>query len=118
MIDAQSTYFAFGRQLQDQLVRRLEHFLSLHRQRRQVVYVEEAAIVDLIGRVRPIRQAIALVRQQVVEQIKRLWITWAAVEDLDVLLDEVMYDGATRAQSRELALDPLFIVETFLDLFR
>jgi hypothetical protein len=49
MVDAQPVDELRGGQVQDQAVRRLEHLLVLDPQRRQVVHVEEAPVVDFVG---------------------------------------------------------------------
>src|SRR6185369_3930704 len=49
MIDPQSIDLAFADQLEQQPVGVLEHCQILNAQTRQVVYVEESTVVDLIG---------------------------------------------------------------------
>ena len=58
MIDSQSGDFAFGDELQDLLVRGVEHTRVFHPDGAQVVDVEKAPIVDLIESGFPVRDAI------------------------------------------------------------
>ena len=59
-----------AQQPQDQLVRGGEDLRLLHAQGGQFVDVEEAAVVDLVGGDPPVRQAIGLLVEQVVEQVE------------------------------------------------
>src|SRR5690606_34464009 len=67
MVDADALQLPVLDQLQDQPVRRLENLGIFHAQRRQFVDVEKAAIVDLVGCNTPVREAIRLRLEQLVQ---------------------------------------------------
>ena len=58
----------------------LEDVLALHAQGGQVVDVEEPAVVDLVGGHPPVGQAVALVLEQVVQQVEAPRVARLAVE--------------------------------------
>ena len=70
MVDAQAVDLALAQEAEDQLVRRVEDLRPFHAQGGQLVDVEEAAIVDLVGGDAPERQAIGLGVEQLVEQVE------------------------------------------------
>ena len=70
MVDPQAVDLTLGQPAQDQLMRRLENVLALHVQRRQIVDVEKAAVIDLVRSHPPVRQAVALLLEQFVEEIE------------------------------------------------
>ena len=76
-----------------------EHFRLLHADRRELVDVEEAPVVDLLTRHAPERQPIHLRVEQPVEEIEASRIARRAVEALDGLIDEVPHVGRV-AQER------------------
>ena len=70
MIDPQPRYRAFLQELEHEAVRFLEHVRILHPDGRQLVDVEKAPVVDLLGRHSPVRQAVGLLAKQRVEQVE------------------------------------------------
>ena len=99
VIDPQPVDLALGQQPQDQAVCGLEDLLALHAQGGQVVDVEEAAVVDLVGRDPPVGQAIALMLEQVVQQVEAVRVAGLAVEQRDVSLDELACALAARPRA-------------------
>ena len=71
MVDAQPRDEAFAKQLKQQLMRRFEHFLTLHPQRNQFRDIEEAAVIDLVRADPPVSQPIMLLLQQRVQVLQR-----------------------------------------------
>ena len=86
VIDAEPVDLAFRQQAQRQPVRLLEHVGVFHPHRGEGVDVEEAAVVDLLRRDAPMRQAVSLRVEQLVEQIEAARLLLGPVEDPDVLL--------------------------------
>ena len=84
MIDAQAVDHAALDQLEGEPVRAVEHARLVHAQRREVVDVEEAPVVDLVDRYAPVRQSIRLRVEQRVESIEAARIARRAVEPRDV----------------------------------
>ncbi len=70
VVDPQPQHLAARDQLEREAVGGGEHFLTLHREGGEVVNVEEAAVVDLVRRVAPVREAVVLRRQQRVEPVE------------------------------------------------
>ncbi len=60
VVDAQSVDLARSYELEYELVGRLKHRLVLNSQSRESVHVEEAAIVDVVGRHSPVGKLISL----------------------------------------------------------
>ena len=68
VVDAQAGHLSLGEQPEDEFVRRAEDLGLLDADRRQVVDVEEAAVVDLLRRDAPEGRAVGLRVEQIVEQ--------------------------------------------------
>ena len=75
MVDPQPRNLSPQQHLKDQMMTLLEDAGVFHADRRQVVDVEEAAIVDLIAGNLPIGQAVNLGVQEAIEFVKALRIT-------------------------------------------
>ena len=69
-----------AQQLEDAAVRRLEHLRLLHADGRQLVDVEEAAVVDLVGRHPPEGQPVGLGVEQRLEPVEAARVARPAVE--------------------------------------
>ena len=67
MIDAQAVQHALAQQLEDQPVRVVEQLRQLHAQAGELVDVEEAAVVDVVGGDAEMRCAPVLVLDQRVQ---------------------------------------------------
>ncbi len=112
MIDAQSVHFALGDELEHQSVRRLEHRLVLHAQRRQIVDFEEAPVVDLVRRHAPVREPIGLGLEQAVQRLEALGIARLSAEArVAAWIASVL--GVARAQPRQAPLVNLFVALAF-----
>ncbi len=83
MIEADAGDRAFRDEIEQQRVRGVEHARVFHAQAREIVDVEEAAIVDLVERRAPVRQPIRLDFEQAVQPVERLGTTGLAVERVD-----------------------------------
>src|SRR3989441_10588816 len=79
----------------------LEDRRLFHAQRRQLVDVEEAAIVDVVGRHAPRREAKDLRREQFVQRIEARRIARATVELLHLLFDATYDLGRASAKAGE-----------------
>ena len=80
VVDAQAVHAPLREQLEDQAMGGLEHRLVLHAQRGELVDIEEAAVVDLVGRDAPVRQAIRLRLEQLVQRVEARGLPGRAVE--------------------------------------
>ena len=65
MVNAQPVDEAGGKKLAQQPMGILEHLGVIHAQRRQLIYVEEAAVVDFVRSCAPVRQPVGLRFEQV-----------------------------------------------------
>ena len=88
MIDPQPIQLALGQKPEHQTVGRLENVLAFHAEGGEVVDVKEPPVVDLIGSDPPVGQPVALVLQEVVQEVEASGFSRLAVEDRDVLFDE------------------------------
>ncbi len=104
VVDAQPLDLPLVHQPQNQPMRLLEDVGVLHADGRQLVDVEESAIIDLVRRHAPIGQTVGLFREQLIEQVKALGLALRAVKQRHVLLDE---PGDVRGSVREI-LEPSF----------
>ena len=96
VIDPQAVHVAADQQVEHKLVASVEDLGILHADGRQVVDVEEAAIVDLVGGRLPVREPIDLGVEQLVEAVEAVRVAGRAVELPDVRLDESAHRRATR----------------------
>ena len=117
VVDAQAVDLALGHQPKHQGVRGLEDIFALHRQRGQVVDVEEPAVVDLVRANPPVRKAIALVLEQVVHELEAARVARAAVEEGHVPVDEIADRLALGGERGQPALDHFFLALAFRDFF-
>jgi hypothetical protein len=98
MVEPQALQLALGDQATDQAMRIAEHRRHLLAQADEVVDVEEAAIVDLVGCDAPERQAIGLALEQLMQRAEALGRAGPAVERFEFGLDSV--DGYRLIESR------------------
>ena len=99
MIDSQPGDFAFGDEPQDLLVRGVEDTRIFHPDGAEVVDVEKAPIVDLIEGGFPVRDAIRLTIEQVVQAIEAAGLSGLTVETRDNTLDGGADVGRLRDES-------------------
>jgi hypothetical protein len=71
VVDAQAVHLAGRGQVERERLRGLEHVVALHAHGRQVVDVEEAPVVDLVGRHAPVGQAVGLRLDERMQRIAR-----------------------------------------------
>ena len=88
MIDAQSRHQPLADEAHHEPVCLGEDVGILHADGRQVIDVEEPAVVDLLSGHAPVGQPVRLVHEQVVEQIEAAGVARRAIESSDVVLDE------------------------------
>ena len=105
MIDAKAGGGAASNQLEHETVDFLEHRRIFHAQRRELVDVEEAAVVDLFGRDAPVREPVRLGVEQRIETIERSRLAGDAVEASQAGLQERVHRRAAGRERRETALD-------------
>src|SRR5512143_2565890 len=95
MVDPEPDDLPLADEPQDEPVRLVEDAFVLHPDGGEAVDVEEAAVVDLLSRHAPVRQAIGLRVEEAVEQIEASRVSRSAVEEGDVLI-EVLPDARGR----------------------
>ena len=89
MIDSQAVDLVRGGELEQVSVRGLEHGVVFHPQGGEIVDVEKAPIVDLVGSHPPVRNAIRLRLEQGVQRVEAARLAWRAVELLQRPVDRV-----------------------------
>ena len=94
MVDAQPLDLALGDEIENEAVGGVEHRRVFHAQRGEVVDVEKAPVVDLVGGDTPVGEAVALELDQLVQQVEAGGITGAAVEFRQIVGDMVGDIGA------------------------
>src|SRR5712671_6520706 len=104
MIYTQAIYFSFGNQVQDQAVGGIENRFILHAEGGQVVGIEEAPVVDVIGSHAPIGQAEGLRFDEFVEFVETRGASGIAVDQLDCAYNSGNNLRGTRAQLSQPAL--------------
>src|SRR6266700_6241892 len=70
MSDAKPCHCAGAHQIQKKPMHGVKHLWQLHPDRRQIVYIEKAAVIDFFGRDAPKSEAIRLRVEQLIERIK------------------------------------------------
>ena len=118
MIDAQPINMAARQQLTYQPVCMLEHFRVVHAQRRQIIDIEETAIVDLVRCYTPESQPVGLGFQQFVERIKVPHIGRRAVECRHILLHELRNVGTGCEQCGQVMLVDFPVAGSLRHCFR
>src|SRR5438105_15312966 len=88
MIDAQSRYGADADKIDNQLVRRVENLRQFHPDRRQIVYVKEAAIINFLRGHAPKGEPVRLRIQKFIQFIEAAGIAWPTID-----LSERLFDG-------------------------
>src|ERR1051325_11882748 len=91
MIDPQSADRAGADKIDKQLVSRLKDFPFLLANRREMVHIKEATIIDFFRRDAPEREAVSLRVQQFVERVEAPRITWAAVNFFHRAFDRLLH---------------------------
>ena len=109
VIDAQAADLAFGQQPEHQLMGRLEHLGAIHANGGQVVHIEKAPVVDLLGRDAPVAQAVGLPLDQRIQHVEAARVAALAVEAPHRLLDRGAHFGRRIGQRRQPALEDLLL---------
>ena len=117
VVDAQSVHETVTHQKEREFVRPLEDRGVLHTDGREFVDVEEAAVVDFVRRDAPERQAIGLIEQQSVEQIKAARVAGFAVEEPHILSHEFRDPRRTLQQRVQSPMDDFAFATTLGDFF-
>ena len=104
MVDAQPIDRSRSDQFEHEPVRRIEHRLVLDAQRRELVHVEEASIVDLVRCDAPVRESVRLRFQQGMQGVERFRLSWHAVQRVHGGFDRLHERRRVRGELREAAL--------------
>ena len=104
MVDAKSVEFPLSDKVQDQLVRLVEDLFVLGAKRSEIVDIEEATVIDVIGGNAPLGEAIRLGLDEFMQSVETTGIIGSAVNCCYVLSDEFLYVVRSRAQSGQTAL--------------
>ena len=118
VVDAEAGHGAALDEREDEAVHLVEDRRIFHAQRRQLVHVEEPAVVDLLGRHAPVREAIRLRVQQAVERVEAPRLPVRPVEPPDAAVDELAHAAAAIGERREPALDHFLLARAHGDRFR
>ena len=105
VVDPQAGDDALAGEAEGERVERLEHRRVLHPHRRELVDVEEAPVVDLVGGHPPVAEAVTLVGEQRLEPVEACRVARAAVEVFERAVDRLPDGGGSarrRSPSRRL----------------
>ena len=100
MIDRAARWRRRADQLEDEAVHLVEDRRVFHPQRGELVDVEEAAVVDFLGRDAPVRQAVRLLVQQPIERVEAARLAGDAVEPRDRARRRARATSALRSVER------------------
>ena len=109
MVDTETRHGSLAHETEHEPVGRLEDRRLLHADRRQIVDVEEAPVVDLVPGGLPERQAVRLPRQQLVQPVETPGIALHAVVAAHVVFHERLHLGGLADQRRQPALHDLLL---------
>ncbi len=104
MVDAKSVEFSLGDEFQDQLVGLVEDLFVLGAKGGEIVDIEEAAVVDVVGGDTPLREAVRLGLDEFMQRVEATGIVGRAVDRGYILEDECFYFVRSRAQSDQTTL--------------
>ena len=116
VVDAQADHAPLADPAEDQAVDVLEDQLVLDPDAGQLGDVEEPPVVDLLGRDPPVREAVHLVFEQVVEAVEAPGVAGRPLERRDVLVDEGAEAGVPVAEAVEALLGHFLLAADLLDL--
>jgi hypothetical protein len=108
VVNAHTVHRALAQQAQDEAVGGCEHFRFFHAERRQIIDVEEAPVVDLGRGHTPVTEPISLRLQKGVQEVKAVRVARRAVAERHRVLDALPYRGMGIGQCRQTPLDDLF----------
>ena len=117
MVNTQAVHLTVRDQAKYQSVRGLEDIFALHGERGQVVDVKESAVVDLVGSHSPVREAVALILEQVIQKREAVRVARAARKASHVAVDKIPDRLAFRGQRRQPALDHFLLTLAFRNFF-
>ena len=118
MIHPQPRRRAALHELEHEPVDLFEHRRVFHPQRRELVHVEEAAVVDLFGRDAPVRQPVRLFVEQPIERVEAARLSGDAVEAAHGRVDQRAHVGASLDERVQSPLDHLFLPRANGDVVR
>ena len=108
VVNAHPVHLALAQEAQDEAVGGCEHCRFFHAERRQVIDVEKAPVVDLGRGYTPVTEPISLRLQEGVQEVKAMRVARCAVEERHRVLDALPYRGMGIGQRRQTPLDDLF----------
>src|SRR5438876_1131520 len=107
MVDPQTLQLALGDKRRHQAVNGIEHLGALDPDARELVYVEKAAVIDLVRGHLPERQPISLALEQAVEWQKRVRLSRLAIERRRGTHERLRGLGRCARELRQIALESL-----------
>ena len=116
VVDAQARHLAGAQQLERLVVDGIQHVGQLDADGGQVVDVEEAAVVDLLGGDAPEAQAVGLIGEQRLQAVEAARVPLVAVDRREAALQRVAHGGAARHQRVEAPLDDLLLAHALAHL--
>src|SRR5687768_9077905 len=118
MINAQSLNAAVTDEPEDDLMNRAEHFRQLDSDRRKVIDVEEAPVIDLVRRNAPERQAVRLIVEETFEVVEAGRRARRPVDVRKDLFHGVTHLGTAADQLAQSPFRDFLLPLTFLKPFR
>ena len=118
MIDPQSGDRSGPDKIDNQLVRGVEHFRQFHPDCRQIVHVEETAIINFFSRDPPEREAIRLRIKKLIQSIEAAGIARATVNLRERFLNRALDLGRFLTTPFQTALYNFFFARALRNFFR
>src|SRR5438093_62647 len=112
MIDAKAGDGALFEEAKDQLMGFVEDRRIFHADGDEIVDVEKTAVIDLFRGDTPVRQAVGLIIEEIVEKVEASRLAFRPVKTLDILLDEFRDGGAVSHDRRQPLLDDFIFAVT------
>ena len=118
VIDAQPGRRASRQELEHELVDLVEHGRVFDPQRRELVHVEEPAVIDFFRGHVPVGQSVRLLVEQRVETVERARLALDAVEGGERAIDRVAETGMVRGERGQPAFDDFLLARSHRDRLR
>ena len=103
MVQTQAVYLALGQKVKNKTMGGIEYCWLFDTHAREVIDIEEAAVVDLVGGNAPVRKPIALKLDQIVQLVETDGISSAAVEFGQIVGDVTDDVGTAFAHDGKIA---------------
>ena len=118
MIDTQAGRRAASHELEDEAVDLVEHPRVFHSERREVIHIKEAAVVNFLRGDPPKCQPVRLRVEQLIERVEAARIARFAVDPRQCLFDRLLHLRRFRASALQTSLDDFLFTDALRDALR